>query len=272
MAVVRPCQVRSHGAGVGAFAWYVLSTVALLILSVPPRAAAQPAALVAPADEARTAICPLIELVARAEALPVGFFARLIWQESRFQPDVRGPLTRRGARAEGIAQFMPETAAARGLAAPFNPVEALPQSGALLAELRDEFGNLGLAAAAYNAGPQRVHDFIAGARDLPAETRAYVLAITGRPVAEWATLGKANASDQNDPVQPDPGPAVICDGVMALPGRVSLVRPLQVPGWCWHLHHPNVSFCGPGHAIEPALTRSPVARRWGHVHLVNATR
>jgi hypothetical protein len=39
------------------------------------------------------------------------------------------------------------------------------------------------------------------ARDLSAETRAYVLAITGRPVAEWAKLGKANSSDQNDPVQ-----------------------------------------------------------------------
>jgi hypothetical protein len=78
---------------------------------------------------------------------------------------------------------------------------------------------------------------------------------TGRPVAEWAKLGKANSSDQNDPVQQDPGPAVNCDGVMTLSGRFSPLRPLKVPGRCWHLHHPNVSFCGPGHATEPALTR-----------------
>ena len=62
---------------------------------------------------------------------------------------------------------MPGTAAERGPFEPFNPVEALPKSGEFLAELRDEFGNLGLAAAAYNAGPQRLRDFLAGLRDLP---------------------------------------------------------------------------------------------------------
>jgi soluble lytic murein transglycosylase-like protein len=48
--------------------------------------------------------------------LPVEFFARLIWQESRLRPDAIGPVTRSGKRAQGIAQFMPATAAtsARG--------------------------------------------------------------------------------------------------------------------------------------------------------------
>src|SRR5262249_1781133 len=86
------------------------------------------------------AISPMIEAAARGNGIPVDFFTRVIWQESRFQPDEVGPVTRSGHRAQGIAQFMPGTAAERGLLDPFNPVEALPKSGAFLAELRDRFG------------------------------------------------------------------------------------------------------------------------------------
>ena len=86
---------------------------------------------------------------------------------------------------------MPGTAMERQLFEPFNPAAALPKSGEFLAELRNEFGNLGLAAAAYNAGPQRLRDYLAGlSHDLPLETRNYVLAITGRPVEDWAASGK----------------------------------------------------------------------------------
>jgi hypothetical protein len=146
-----------------------------------------------PAAGARESVCLMIESAARANALPLDFFARIIWQESRFRPDAVGPMTRRGSRAQGIAQFMPGTAAERGLLDPFNPVEALPKSAEFLAELRNRFGNLGLAAAAYNAGPQRVRDYILGTRGLPAETRKYVLAVTGRAVDDWSKDSRAGA-------------------------------------------------------------------------------
>src|SRR5262249_49888387 len=55
-----------------------------------------------------------------------------------------------------------------------------------LKDLRGQFGNLGLAAAAYNAGPGRVRAWMAGTRSMPAQTRAYVLAITGNSVDDWA--------------------------------------------------------------------------------------
>src|SRR5262249_40002886 len=110
------------------------------------------------------AICLLVEGAAQASDLPVEFFARVIWQESRFRPDAVGPQTRSGERAEGIAQFMPRTAAERSLLDPFDPVQALPKSADFLSQLRQQFGNLGLAAAAYNAGPQRVQDWLAGRR------------------------------------------------------------------------------------------------------------
>jgi Transglycosylase SLT domain/SPOR domain len=140
--------------------------------------------------DTREAVCLMIEAAARANDLPLEFFARVIWQESRFQSDAVGPLTRRGQRAQGIAQFMPGTASERRLLDPFDPVQALPKSAEFLNELRSLFGNLGLAAAAYNAGPRRVQEWLAGSGSMPQETRHYVLAITGTSVDEWATAGK----------------------------------------------------------------------------------
>jgi len=113
-------------------------------------------------SETRESICLMIEAAARASNLPLEFFARVIWQESRFQSDAVGPVTRSGQRAQGIAQFMPGTASERGLLDPFNPIQALPKSAEFLDELRSQFGNLGLAAAAYNAGPRRVQEWLAG--------------------------------------------------------------------------------------------------------------
>src|SRR5882672_2103546 len=136
------------------------------------------------------AICLMVEAAARANDLPLEFFARVIWQESRFQIDSIGPMTRRGQRAQGIAQFMPGTASERRLLDPFDPVQALPKSAEFLNELRGQFGNLGLAAAAYNAGPKRVQDWLVGTGAMPQETRNYVLAITGTSVEDWATAGR----------------------------------------------------------------------------------
>ena len=108
------------------------------------------------------------------------FLQRLIRRESNFDPN---SVSRAGA--QGIAQFMPGTARWRGLSDPFEPTEALYESARWLGELRDQFGNLGLAAAAYNAGPRRLRDWIAGRGQLPRETRAYVRIITGRAAEEW---------------------------------------------------------------------------------------
>jgi soluble lytic murein transglycosylase-like protein len=135
-------------------------------------------------------ICLMIENAAATSGLPFEFFMRIIWQESRMKPDAVGPTTRGGWQAQGIAQFMPLTAAERLLSDPFDPGEALPKSAAFLRELRDQFGNLGLAAAAYNAGPQRVRDWLAHRRrQLPSETQSYVRIVTGRAIEEWIRPG-----------------------------------------------------------------------------------
>jgi hypothetical protein len=80
---------------------------------------------------------------------------------------------------------MPETATDRGLDNPFDPLQAIPASARLLRDLYQKFGNLGLAAAAYNAGPKRVADWRANKGPLPQETQDYVKAITGWPAEAW---------------------------------------------------------------------------------------
>src|ERR1700682_3998229 len=132
----------------------------------PPPVADQHAARNPPtADD----ICRAVEQDAAENGLPVEFFARVIWQESRFHALA---VSRKGAA--GIAQFMPRTADWHGLADPFDPIEALKHSASYLRELRDRFGNLGLATAAYNAGPGRVSAWLTSHRPLPGETRNYV--------------------------------------------------------------------------------------------------
>lgn len=125
-------------------------------------------------------VCLRIETAADTWNLPPGYFARLIWKESRFDPNAVSP-----KGASGIAQFMPGTARMRGLEDPFDPRSAIPASAHYLSDLRDEFGNLGLAAAAYNAGPNRVRNWRAGRGGLPYETRDFVRTITGVEATEW---------------------------------------------------------------------------------------
>ncbi len=249
--------------------------VCILLLVVPVRALAQTMAIAEQSGD--HPICQLIESAARANGLPIDFFARVIWQESRFQPDVIGPLTRSGEHAEGIAQFMPGTAAEKGLYEPFNPVAALPKSGEFLAELRTEFGNLGLAAAAYNAGPQRVRDFLTGLRDLPAETRNYVLAITGHPVEDWALAAKENSDAGRNGEPQLNGAPENCHDLVALLERernsfVAAWQGRSFPSWCRGLRHPDISICGPVHAVGPMLgPTSAVRPPRSHVHLATTS-
>src|ERR1700751_2121957 len=150
-------------------------------------------------DNEQETLCLTIESAARANDLPLGFFARVIWQESRLRWDAVGPVTHKGRRALGIAQFMPDTARERGLLDPFDPVQALPKAAEFLSELRNQFGNLGLAAAAYNAGPRRVREWLAGAGNMPEETRNYVQAITGTSIEDWAKASSKESMSEGEP-------------------------------------------------------------------------
>ncbi len=137
-------------------------------------------------ETVQQALCRLIDASARAQSLPVEFFTRLIWQESSFRTGVVS-----SAGAQGVAQFMPGTAAERGLLDPFDPEQAIPASARLLRAHVDQFGNIGLAAAAYNGGPGRVANWLFDKGGLPEETRSYVVRITGRSAEDWAEERRA---------------------------------------------------------------------------------
>jgi len=83
--------------------------------------------------------------------VPAPLLAAQIKSESNFDPRAVSP-----AGALGIAQFMPSTAASRGLRDPFDPFASIRAQADLMAELIAEFGSTRLALAAYNAGPGAV--------------------------------------------------------------------------------------------------------------------
>jgi hypothetical protein len=168
-----------------------LTVASSLALASPANPA--PAAAGGATETVEQALCRVIDRSARSHRLPPEFLTRLIWRESSFRAGATS-----SAGAQGIAQFMPGTAAERGLINPFDPEEAIPKAAEFLADLKGRFGNLGLAAAAYNGGPGRLARWLSGEGGLPAETRDYVAAITGRSAEDWAAAAKEPAPDEED--------------------------------------------------------------------------
>ncbi len=160
-------------------------------------------------------ICDLIYVHARLNRLPEDFLARLIWKESRFDPGAISP-----AGAEGIAQFMPGTAAMRGLSDAFDPDLAIPASAKYLAEMKVRFGNLGLAAAAYNSGENRVRRWLNSGGFLPLETENYVLDIMGEPADNFVDRGHAGT------IRPLDAAAGFDKACRAMPATMSAVIPM----------------------------------------------
>lgn len=167
-------------------------------------------------------ICDTLTKSAQINDLPAPFFIRLLFQESRFNPGVIS-----SAGAQGIAQFMPATAEGMGVSNPFDPREAIPASARLLNELLQQFGNLGLAAAAYNAGPKRIQDWLGskGKGKLPEETQGYVKTITGKPVENWTQAEARHPSEK----LPRRAPCQESAGLLAWNGPDTVPMPIPSP-------------------------------------------
>ena len=105
------------------------------------------------------------------------------WITAVMQAESRGVVRAISPKgAMGLMQIMPDTwsglRSRYGLGAdPFDPHDNILAGAAYLRELHDRYGALGFLAA-YNAGPGRYEDHLATGRPLPAETRAYVAALT----------------------------------------------------------------------------------------------
>jgi hypothetical protein len=114
---------------------------------------------------------PLLAAAARHD-VSAGVLAAQLMAESNFNPNAVS-----AAGAQGIAQFMPATAAAYGLREPIDPMAAIDAQARLMAELLGRFGSVELALAAYNAGPGAVES--CGCIPSYPETQAYVARILG---------------------------------------------------------------------------------------------
>ncbi|HET7418378.1 MAG TPA: transglycosylase SLT domain-containing protein [Solirubrobacterales bacterium] len=112
---------------------------------------------------------PILRSAARWN-VPPALMAGQLMAESGFDPNAGSP-----AGAQGIAQFMPSTAASYGLTNPFDPVAAIEAEAHLMSDLLHQFGSPELALAAYNAGPAPVE----ACHCIPPypETQAYVTRI-----------------------------------------------------------------------------------------------
>jgi len=178
--------------------------VTLRNLQLPDVISALPIELTSPPDLPVENVCDALAAAAEETGLPPAFFARLIWQESGFRQRI---VSRAGAR--GVAQFMPGTAVQVGLHNPFDPIASVAASARFLRELFQYFGNLGLAAAAYNAGPRRIEDWLAQRGKMPDETRNYVKIITGQPIEKWTERAEIDVAAHLPARAP-------CEGVLGL--------------------------------------------------------
>lgn len=189
------------------------------------------------------AICELIAAAADGHGLPKSFFARLIWKESRFDINAVSPVG-----AQGIAQFMPATALRRKLRNPFDPEQALPASAAYLAELRGEFGNLGLAAAAYNSGEERVSRWLVRGGYLPYETEDYVLTILGKPAEAFRELA---GDEEQAPLDAGKSFEEACRALPVKPATATLYASADIPPW--------------GVQVAGNFNRNAAIRKWEQV-------
>jgi hypothetical protein len=189
IATASPTMLVTGGEGIfvskQAVEWrWLCAAIVLMILG------ALSATRASEAVSTRQLVCQTILQSATENGLPSAFLARLLWVESRYHEGITSP-----AGAVGIAQFIPKTAAARGLIDPRDPLAAIAEAARFLAELKSRFGNLGLAAAAYNAGPERVAGWLRGGPELAHETQLYVWSTTGRRVEDWARLTGSASGD-----------------------------------------------------------------------------
>ena len=139
------------------------------------------------------------------------------------------------AGAMGALQVMPGTASDMGVTNPRDPTQNVYAGAKYLSGLLDKYQTPELAVAAYNAGPGRVDDYLAGKASLPAETLAYV------PKVVAAYQQRAAANGSTAPADGTPAPYQVAS---VLVGRL---------GGRQHQRHP--------HRHQQVRTRLPLAPR-----------
>ncbi|MFC2525274.1 transglycosylase SLT domain-containing protein [Selenomonas noxia] len=121
---------------------------------------------------------------AQKYGVPVNLFLAQIQLESNWDPNAVSE-----AGAQGIAQFMPETAAGWGID-PFNPEQALDASAHYMKNLYEMFGDWNYALAGYNGGPYSIER----GQPLPKWANDYINAVYQRMSGSY--IAKASITSE----------------------------------------------------------------------------
>ena len=214
-------------------------------------------------------------------------------QESGGREYLNGQPITSDAGAAGLMQIMPQTYAELrdqyNLGSdPYNPHDNIVAGAGYIKQMYDRFGSPAFLAA-YNAGPQRVDDYMAGRGGLPNETVNYLASVAPRLGNDMPMTGPlvAYADNGGRPLPPDPVPHAYArrplarcwqdpdaaydpDACRAAPMRVASTRAdargnTRRPGGgnCWH--DPDAAYDpdAPCRAAPPAViaAASPPAPR-----------
>ena len=124
---------------------------------------------------------PFIDEASNRFNVPAPWIRAVMHQESGGNEYLDGQPITSSAGAIGLMQLMPATYAdlqsQNNLGGdPYDPHDNIMAGTAYIRQMYDKYGSPGFLAA-YNAGPARVDDYLAGQGGLPAETENYVASI-----------------------------------------------------------------------------------------------
>ncbi len=141
---------------------------------------------------------PYIDEASARFGVPGSWIRAVMHQESGGHEYLDGRPITSSAGAIGLMQLMPDTYAdlqsQYGLGGdPYDPHDNILAGTAYIRQMYEKYGSPGFLAA-YNAGPARVDDYLAGVSGLPAETVDYVAAITPNLGDDRAAIALASAA------------------------------------------------------------------------------
>jgi hypothetical protein len=183
---------------------------------------------------------PYIEEASRRFDVPAQWIRAVMHQESGGHEYLDGSPITSSAGAMGLMQLMPATygdlQSQYGLGGdPYDPHDNIMAGTGYIRQMYDKYGSPGFLAA-YNAGPARVDDYLAGQGSLPAETENYVASIAPHLGDQAVTAAPVEVAD-SAPVSEAPPPPE--QQAVQQPERQA-VQLASSDGRCWH--DPNVAY------------------------------